>query len=100
MCARQAAYQYHDCRNVAEIQRKVLGEKIRKPASQRLSKDDERMIATWRQNIDRILHIFNVRPVDAPRQSLMAPILDGVDNEQPYDPFGHSSRCVGDPGGH
>ena len=49
------------CRTVAEIQRKVIKYSQRNSVSRLFrARDDRDTIATWRSELDRILHIFNV----------------------------------------
>jgi hypothetical protein len=53
-----------DRRTVAEIQGKVDKKGKRNTVSRLFgSKNDKDAIASWRQDLNRILHIFNVRPV-------------------------------------
>ena len=55
---------YLNRRTVAEIQGKVVKRGKRNPVSRFLgSKNDKDAIAAWRQDLNRILHIFNVRSV-------------------------------------
>ena len=57
-------YRALDRRTVAEIQEKVI-EKAGRNLLSRLvyAKDDKDAIASWRLDLNRILHIFNVRSV-------------------------------------
>ena len=49
---------------VAAIQKKIVKEGDRSPISRFFrAKSDKDAIAAWGQDLDRILHIFNVRPV-------------------------------------
>ena len=51
-------------RTVAEIQRKVIKQSGRNPVSRLLhAKNDKEAIAAWRLDLNRILHVFNVRPI-------------------------------------
>lgn len=48
---------------MAEIQRKVIEQSGRSPASRLLhAKNDKETIAAWKSDLNRILHVFNVRP--------------------------------------
>jgi hypothetical protein len=50
-----------DQRTVAEIQRKVIKRSRRNVVSRLLhSKNDKEVITTWKSDLNRILHIFNV----------------------------------------
>jgi len=59
---------------VAEIQRKVI-KRSRRNAVSRLfhAKDDKEMIAAWKSELNRILHVFNVCSISLTRSSLTAP---------------------------
>ena len=49
-------------RTVAEIQRKVNKQRKRRPFARFVrAKDDKDTIAAWRMDLNRILHVFNVR---------------------------------------
>jgi len=49
---------------VAEIQRKVIKQTRRNPASRLLhAKNDKETIAAWKSDLNRILHVFNVRSI-------------------------------------
>jgi hypothetical protein len=64
--ARCARFAYHAIirRTVAEIQEKVIEKGGRNLFSRLVhAKDDKDTIASWRSDLNRILHIFNVRPV-------------------------------------
>ena len=51
-----------DCRTIAEIQEKVLKRSGRGRVSRFLhSRDDKDAIAAWKSDLNRILHVFNVR---------------------------------------
>src|SRR5258708_3197989 len=59
------------CRTVAEIQKNVVKQSKRNPASRLFhAKNDKDTIAAWRLELNRILHVFNVRP-PAPRLPLL-----------------------------
>jgi len=57
-------YQTPDRRTVAEIQRNIV-ERAKRNAVTRLfhAKNDKETIATWRLDLNRILHVFNVRSI-------------------------------------
>ena len=56
---------------VAEIQRHIIGRGKRYAIFRRFhAKDDKKAIAAWRLELDRILHVFNVRLVAFVRSSL------------------------------
>ena len=49
---------------MAEIQRKVIKQRGRSPASRLIhAKNDKEAITAWKLELSRILHVFNVRPV-------------------------------------
>ena len=49
---------------MAEIQRKVIKQSGRNPASRLLhAKNDRETIAAWKLDLNRVLHVFNVRSV-------------------------------------
>ena len=54
-------YEGPNRRTVAQIQRKAMKDGKRNMASRLIhKKDDKNAIAGWKQELDRILHIFNV----------------------------------------
>ena len=57
------AYHTLDCRTVAGIQKKII-EKGGRNLLSRLAnaKNDKETITTWKLDLNRILHVFNVRP--------------------------------------
>ena len=58
------ADQAPDCRTVAEIQDKVIKQSGRNAASRLFhAKNDKETIAAWKLDLNRILHVFNVRSV-------------------------------------
>ena len=60
-----SAYYGPDRRTVAEIQAKVLKRGGRGRASRFLhSRDDKDAIAAWKSDLNRILHVFNVRSLN------------------------------------
>ena len=66
MCASSdPAYQDLNRRTVAEIQRKIVGQGKRRAVSRfSYAKSDKDAIVGWRQDLNRILHIFNVRSIN------------------------------------
>jgi len=60
-------------RTVAEVQGNII-EKGGRSLSSRLAhtKNDKEVIAAWRSELNRILHVFNVRSIGYDRQSLTA----------------------------
>jgi hypothetical protein len=64
---------------VAEIQRKIIKQGKRNPVSQAFhASDDKDAIASWGRDLDRILHIFNVRSTSVIWQSLRVSLSDGA----------------------
>lgn len=58
---------------MGEIREKVIEEGKRNAASRYFfAKSNKDMIVGWREELNRILQIFNVRPVDSVRRSLTA----------------------------
>ena len=66
-------YQPHNRRAVAEIQRNII-KRGKRSAISRLfhAKEDKETIAAWRLDLNRILHVFNVRTIAAVRALLTA----------------------------
>jgi len=63
-----------DRRTVAEIQRKVIKQSGRNAVSRLFhAKNDKETIAAWKINLNRILHVFNVRLVTFAWFSLIVP---------------------------
>jgi hypothetical protein len=61
---KRSAYRGLNCRTVTKIQKKVVKRGKQSAASRMLNtKKDKDAIATWRQELNGILQIFNVRPV-------------------------------------
>ena len=59
------------CRTVARIQREIVKLGKRSPAFQIFrAKNDKDTIAAWRRDLDRILHVFNVRSLSSARHSI------------------------------
>ena len=55
-----------DLRAVAEIQRKVMKQGKRNVISRHLhAKNDKEKIAGWKSDLNKILHVFNVRSIDS-----------------------------------
>ena len=60
-CFEPPTYHALDRRTVAEIQRKVIKRSGRNVVSRLLhAKNDERAIAAWKSDLNRVLHVFNV----------------------------------------
>jgi len=60
------------------------------------AKDDKDTIVTWKQDLTRVLHIFNVRSVgSASRVSVHSLLLDRAGNQYPHASCGYPSECVG-----
>ena len=59
---------------MAQIQEKVIKRSGRNALSRAFhAKNDKETIATWRSDLNRILHVFNVRPVVFTLASLITP---------------------------
>ena len=59
-------------RTVAEIQQEVIKKSERNVVPRVFNaKDDKEMIAGWKLDLNKILHIFSVRPADCTRLSLI-----------------------------
>jgi hypothetical protein len=73
ICARLAD-RASNRRTIAEIQRRII-EKGRRNLFSRLAhaKNDKDTLASWRSDLNRILHVFNVRSTGSVRQSLTSP---------------------------
>ena len=71
----RSAYYALDRRTVAEIQGKII-EKSGRNLFSRLARaaNDKDAIATWRMDLNRILHVFNVRSVVSVRLWLTNPL--------------------------
>ena len=71
MNAEWPAYWGLNRRTVAEIQGKIVDQGEQHAVSRALyAKSNKDTIAAWRQDLHRILHIFNVRSADSTRCSL------------------------------
>ena len=69
--ARGFTYQALDRRAVVEIQRNIIKQGQRNGISRILyAKNDKETIASWRLDLNRILHVFNVRDITPARPSL------------------------------
>ena len=57
----------HDHRALAEIQKNIVDRRGKRNAVSRAfhAKNDKETIATWRLDLNRILHVFDVRSVTA-----------------------------------
>ena len=68
---RRSAYRALDCRALDEIQRDVIKQGKRNAVSRLFrAEDDKEKIAARRLELNRILHVFNVRSFTSVRQSL------------------------------
>jgi hypothetical protein len=64
---------------VAQIQRSVVEPNKRNPISRFFhAKKDKATVAAWRSDLDRILHVFEVRSTD---HSLVTPLTDHLQTE-------------------
>ena len=45
------------------------------------TKNDREVVAAWRSDLNRVLHVFNVRSADPVRQFLTAPLPDRAGNQ-------------------
>ena len=71
VCAGRFAYWAPNRRAVAEIQRNIIKRGKRNGISRHFhAKNDKEAITTWRSDLTRILHVFNVRFVASVRPSL------------------------------
>jgi hypothetical protein len=69
--ARRSTYRYLNRRALVEMQKKVVKRGKRNRVFRFvLSKDDKDKIADWKQDLARILQIFNVRLIDSAGNSL------------------------------
>ena len=75
-------YRALNCRTVAEIHGNVI-EKGRRSSISRLvhTKNDREVVAAWRSDLNRVLHVFNVRSADPVRQFLTAHLPDRAGNQ-------------------
>ena len=74
MYAEWSAYLVIDRRAVECMQKKVVKQGKRNAASRLFhAKSDKDAIAAWKQDLARVLHIFNVRSVYSPWHSLTSP---------------------------
>ena len=71
-----AAYRALNRRTIAEIQRRII-EKGQQNLFSRLAhaKDDKDTLASWRLDLNKILHVFNVRSAGSAWQSLTTPLF-------------------------
>lgn len=59
-------YRTLNSRTTAEIQRRIIEQGKRNPVSRLLrAKNDKEMIVSWKVDLSRILHVFNVRSVSS-----------------------------------
>ena len=72
-------YQGLKPRTVSEIQRKITRQGKRRAVVRAFqAKSDRSMIAEWRQDLNRILHVFNVRGINLAWRSLRVSLPDGA----------------------
>ena len=65
-----------------EIEKRITERVKRKLISQLVhAKNDKEMIATWKLDLNVILHIFNVRSVGSVPPSLTSPLPDRTDSQ-------------------
>ena len=75
-------------RAVVEIQKNVTKQSKRNPVSRLLhAKGDKEAIAAWRQELNRILHVFNVRSIASSLLSLTFQFPDRTFNK-------YQCRCI------
>ena len=82
---------------MAEIQRKVVEQSKRNVASQFFnSKGDKEKVAAWKQDLVRVLHVFNVRSVSSVLSicELEGILSDRASNQHPHDGCGYPSKRV------
>ena len=81
-----------DHRTLAKIQEKVVRQGKRNALHRFvLSKSDQGKIAAWNRDLDRLLHVFNVRSVgllDA--QGLRSTISDRASDRHQHDGYGYT----------
>jgi len=71
----QFAYYTHNRRTVAEIQGNIMEKGERNLFSRIVhARNDKEVMAAWRSDLNRVLHVFNVCSVCSVRQSLTAPL--------------------------
>jgi len=74
---------------VADIQKNVAKWAKRNPVSRHLNaKKDKETIAARRVDLDRILQVFNVRPVAWVMTVTNFPLLESTNNNHPHRHFG------------
>jgi hypothetical protein len=70
-CPQCLTYPHLNQRTVGEIQRNIIKMGKRNAASRFLyAKDDQDTLATWKYDLIRVLHVFNVRAVGSRRYPL------------------------------
>ena len=88
-----------DRRTVAEIQRKVIKQSGNNPVSRLFhAKNDKEMITSWKLDLNRIIHVFNVRSVGSAPFSLNISLPDRAGDQYSCDGFRSPSKCVDWPG--
>jgi hypothetical protein len=87
---------------MAEIQMKVVKQSKRNPVSRVFhAKSDKDNIVAWKQDLLRILQVFNVRSIGSIRHSLLIRLIsDRADNQYQRDGCGYTSERVDDAGRH
>ena len=74
VCVERPTYKCLNRRTVAAIQTKIVKQGKRNVLFRLFhAKNDKDMVATWGHDLNRILHIFNVRSVSLVWQSLRTP---------------------------
>ena len=74
-------------RTVAATQKNTVKKGKRGMASRLIHKSEKEAIAGWKQDLLRILQIFNVRSPDYARRSPTVSSSDGAVNGYPFDTF-------------
>ena len=74
MCTECLTYKCPNRRTVNRINRGVIS-RSKRPAGSRFlyAKDDQNVIATWKEDLIRVIHVFNVRSADSGRYLLTVP---------------------------
>jgi len=77
---------------MAEIQRKVVKQNGRNAVSRLVhAKNDKEKIAAWKLDLDRILHVFNVRSATSVMTTTKRTLSDRTCNQHAYNRFWRSS---------
>lgn len=81
-----------DCRTVAEIQEKVIEKAGRNVLSRLLhASNDKDVMTSWKSDINRALHVFNVSPSRFCFAIVDLPLSDRTGGQYPYGGFGYPS---------